>query len=65
MGIVTYFAAGEVNEDIIGEDDCDVGLGGSFTLVYSPSLLCVDSPGGGLSVFGDLKLEDAVGLKPE
>jgi hypothetical protein len=60
---MTNFAASEVNEDIVGKDDCDISLGSGLSLVYSSCLLHIDGPRGGLPVLGDLQLKDAVGLR--
>lgn len=62
-GVMTHLAASKIHEDVVGENDCNVSLGGSFSLVHSSGLLGVNSPGGGLAVFGDLKFKDAVGLE--
>ena len=58
-----HLALGEVDEDLVGEDDGDIGLGLSLALVDGAGLLSVDSPGCDLlCVVGDFELEDTVGL---
>jgi len=55
-------AACKIHKDIICKDDCDISLGCGFSFVYSPGLLRIDGPDGGLPILRDFELEDAVGL---
>jgi hypothetical protein len=60
---MTHFAVGEVDEDIVGKDDCNIGFGSGFPFVHSSCLLCIYGPGGSLTVLGDLKFKDTVSLE--
>ena len=60
--VETCLATRQINEDVISKNNRDIGFGRGFSLIHGPSLLCVNCPSSCLPVFGDLELENAVGL---
>jgi len=60
--VETCLATRQVNEDVISKNNRDISFGRGFSLIHGPSLLCVNCPCSCLPVFGDLELENAVGL---
>jgi len=60
--VETCLATRQIDEDVISKNNCDISFGRGFSLIHGPCLLCVNCPCSCLPVFGDLELENAVGL---